>query len=294
VRYGRPVRTVVAWTLYPIVVIGSVAAMAVALDRGWPPLVVAPVLVGVTSVTVHLLEQRLPYRAMWRRPHGDIATDLCHLVLSGGAAQLAQTAIVVGVAAAAARMPGTLWPAAWPLAAQVALALLVYELGGYWLHRLQHERGFLWRLHAVHHSAPRLYWLNTVRTHPVEALIYVFGVFAPLLVLGADERVLTLYVVFATVFRLLQHSNVDVRLGPLNWVFSMAELHRWHHSRRIEEADSNFGNIVILWDVVFGTRYLPERRPPADVGIDGMPEFPMTYLAQVAVPFRRSFWRRGR
>src|SRR5262249_43835546 len=143
-------------------------------------------------VTVHLLERWLPYRVQWRRPHGDTVTDLCHLVLSGGAAQLAQSAIVVGVAAAAARMPATLWPPAWPPGLQVALAVVIFDFGGYWLHRVQHERGWLWRLHAIHHSAPRLYWLTGARNHPLDLIATYAVAAAPLVLLGAGEDVLVL------------------------------------------------------------------------------------------------------
>jgi sterol desaturase/sphingolipid hydroxylase (fatty acid hydroxylase superfamily) len=258
----------------------------VMLAQGVPASAALVIVSVVFGLTVIALEYIIPFEPAWSRPQGDLLTDACHLVVTGIFVEWTPSLAI------SEQLQTDVWPNHWPLWLQLPLALALTDLAGYWVHRLHHAA--LWRFHSVHHSAPRLYWLNTVRTHPVEALIYVFGVFAPLLVLGASEEVLTLYVVFATVFRLLQHSNVDVRLGPLNWVFSMAELHRWHHSRKIEEADSNFGNIVIFWDVLFGTRYLPPRRPPADVGIDGMPEFPTSYLAQLAIPFRRSFWRRGR
>jgi sterol desaturase/sphingolipid hydroxylase (fatty acid hydroxylase superfamily) len=67
----------------------------------------------------------------------------------------------------------------------------------------------------------------------------------------------------------------------------MAELHRWHHSKNVAEANRNYGGNLILWDVLFGTRFLPpDREPPADVGIGDMPAFPHGLLAQLAVPFR--------
>jgi sterol desaturase/sphingolipid hydroxylase (fatty acid hydroxylase superfamily) len=67
----------------------------------------------------------------------------------------------------------------------------------------------------------------------------------------------------------------------------MAELHRWHHSRLPQEANSNFGQNLIVWDVVFGTRLLPrDRRPPADIGLKDLPTFPMGYLGQLTSPFR--------
>jgi sterol desaturase/sphingolipid hydroxylase (fatty acid hydroxylase superfamily) len=83
-----------------------------------------------------------------------------------------------------------------------------------------------------------------------------------------------------------QHANIHVKLGFLNWIFSMAELHRWHHSRSIEESSSNYSGHVLLWDIVFGTRFLPsDRLPPCDIGIAGMPTFPNDYIEQLKSPF---------
>jgi sterol desaturase/sphingolipid hydroxylase (fatty acid hydroxylase superfamily) len=182
-----------------------------------------------------------------------------------------------------------LWPTGWPLAAQLGLALVIAELPQYWLHRLQHEQDWLWRFHAVHHAAPRLYWLNAARFHPVDIwLLYVVG-YTPLVILGCPAEVIALFALFDAVFGMLQHANIEIRLGPLNRVFSAAEPHRWHHSRTIREANNNYGSNLIIWDLVFGTFFLPpDREPPTAIGIADLPAFPTGYLAQLAAPFR---WR---
>lgn len=68
------------------------------------------------------------------------------------------------------------------------------------------------------------------------------------------------------------------------------ELHRWHHSRSLDDANKNYGANLIVWDIVFGTRHLPSDREhqPADVGFDGVDAFPSNYLGQVASVFRWS------
>jgi sterol desaturase/sphingolipid hydroxylase (fatty acid hydroxylase superfamily) len=82
---------------------------------------------------------------------------------------------------------------------------------------------------------------------------------------------------------------VRVRLGPLNYLFSMAELHRWHHARDLHEANTNYGSNLIVWDLVFGTFYWPrDRQPPEDIGIPDLPAFPQGYWGQLLSPFR---WR---
>jgi len=95
---------------------------------------------------------------------------------------------------------------------------------------------------------------------------------------------------FTAVHGMFQHANIALQLGPLNWIFSMAELHRWHHSRTREEAHSNFGANLILWDVIFGTRFLPRDRtlPPDHVGFGQMEQFPAGLWGQLWAPWRRS------
>lgn len=198
------------------------------------------------------------------------------------------TGVAIGVWVAA-RIGGGLWPSSWPLLAQLALARVVAEAFDYWAHRALHASPLLWRLHATHHSAPRLYWLNATRAHPLEMLFRGTVAFIPLAVVGAGDAVLALFGVMTIVVGLFQHANVDIRLGPLCWVFSVGELHRWHHSPRVADANHNYGNNFMFWDVVFGTRYLPANRPPpSEIGIEGLGGFPTTYLGQLGSPLR---WR---
>ncbi|PCJ79733.1 MAG: hypothetical protein COA57_15455 [Flavobacteriales bacterium] len=86
---------------------------------------------------------------------------------------------------------------------------------------------------------------------------------------------------------MFQHCNIHLKLGLLNYVFSMAELHRWHHSLKIEEANTNYGNNIIFWDIVFGTMHYPkDQEASEDIGLSEIENFPEDYLGQVASPFQ--------
>ena len=282
------------WGVFPLVLGGAIAAAIVLMPRLGAVLAIVVVETAVV-IAIAIAERLLPFRPAWNRSHGDLRTDALHAALSGvGTTQLARPLVQTAGGLVAARLAtlvgDPLWPSAWPLIAQLALALLVAELPQYWWHRWQHEHELGWRFHAVHHSAPRLYWLNAARFHPVDlGVLYVVG-YVPLVLLGAPEETILLFTLFDAVFGMLQHSNVDVRLGPLNWIFSMAEPHRWHHSRELIEANHNYGSNLILWDLAFGTFFLPSaREAPHAIGIADLPRFPAGYLAQLAAPFR---WRR--
>ncbi len=100
--------------------------------------------------------------------------------------------------------------------------------------------------------------------------------------MAAGPEVVSAYFVFYSVNGFFQHSNVDVHLGPLNWIVAGPELHRWHHSRIVRESETNFGNNLIVWDALFGTRFLPERQ----VGELGLLNraYPKDFLGQTLAP----------
>ncbi|MBW2232307.1 MAG: sterol desaturase family protein [Deltaproteobacteria bacterium] len=281
-----------AWTVFPLVMSICVGLCLALIERGVSLTVAMPAPMLLGYVLVILGERLYPYVPDWNRSHGDLATDAAWW-LSINVTGLSFRPLTVLVAAPlgawlSARFGAALWPSDWSLIAQLGLALVIVEFFQYWAHRWMHEVDFLWRFHATHHSAPRLYWLNAARFHVVDIALLNVGLIIPLIALGADARVIALWLVVSTVHGLFQHSNMMIRCGPLNWIFSMAELHRWHHSRTIREANTNYGSNLILWDIVFGSRFLPkDRRPPADIGIANLSAFPMTWWQQLISPF---FW----
>jgi sterol desaturase/sphingolipid hydroxylase (fatty acid hydroxylase superfamily) len=290
-----PARSLFAWTIFPLTLTVSVWVTIWLMEtRGMAPTTAFLLPTMATYFLLLVLERLVPLYEGWKRSHGDVRVDLTHLVVSGAITLelLRPFLLAMGVAVGgwlSDSLGSPLWPRDWNLVAQLALALVVGEFFLYWAHRLGHELPLLWRFHAMHHSAPRLYFLNAVRFHPVDLAISHFSPLIALAMLGADARVLALFNLVSAVHGMFQHTNLPIRCGPLNWIFSMAELHRWHHSRLVEESNTNFGQNLIVWDVVFGTRFLPKHRiPPEDIGIADMPDFPMDYLGQLLSPLRWS------
>jgi len=273
--------------LFPLAMFGGVWLAWWAMRTVSPPRVV-----GITSLAtaavVGVAERMMPFSPEWNRPRGDRLTDLLHTGVSFIAlSEVLRAVFLAGMVAlvGAAEVPWTLWPSAWPWPVQLALALIIAELPYYWLHRCMHTWPALWRLHAVHHSAPRMYWLNAGRFHPLDAGLIFFTQVPVLMLLGAPAPIVSLFLVAAAIHGLFQHGNLDLRLGPLNHVFAMAELHRWHHARTGPGAMANYGGNLICWDVVFGTRYHPGHDLPVDgVGFEGDETYPTDYLGQLAAP----------
>jgi sterol desaturase/sphingolipid hydroxylase (fatty acid hydroxylase superfamily) len=287
------VARVFAATAFPAVVIGTIGGAMALAEAGADPVLATLPFFAATYLFLAVSERLLPWHRSWLHSRGDLRTDIGLFATNGLMGALLPPVVLAGSAALggwlSARVGLGLWPAGWPIVAQLALALVVAELVEYSFHRAMHEVPWLWRFHATHHSAPRLYWLNAARFHPVDLFLVGTVKLVPVAVLGAAAPVFALVNLFSGVHGAFQHANVPVRIGPLNWIFSMTELHRWHHSKTIEESNHNYGGNLIVWDVAFGTRYLPaDREPPEAIGIDALPAFPMGFWANLASPFR---WR---
>jgi len=278
---------------FPVLITLTIGGSILAIGRGADPNAVTLAMIVAGYTVLAVAEHLLPWHRSWLRSQGDLRTDIGLALTNGVLGGILTPLLLVAVAAAGAglaeRLGMGLWPGSWPLLAQLALALFVAELVEYTFHRMMHEVPWLWRFHATHHSAPRLYWLNAARFHPIDLFLVGSVKLVPLALLGATLPVFALVNLFSAIHGAYQHTNLPVRLGPLNWIFSMTELHRWHHSKRVEESNRNYGGNLILWDVIFGTRYLPEDRdPPEEIGIEALPGFPMGFWANLASPFR---WR---
>jgi sterol desaturase/sphingolipid hydroxylase (fatty acid hydroxylase superfamily) len=93
----------------------------------------------------------------------------------------------------------------------------------------------------------------------------------------------TVVVAITSVHGVLHHSNADLRLGALNRVINGPELHRWHHVPGAR-LGHNYGQLLSIYDTLFGTYYLPDQQQPREAGL-GSP-YPRSYIGQLLEPFR--------
>jgi sterol desaturase/sphingolipid hydroxylase (fatty acid hydroxylase superfamily) len=179
----------------------------------------------------------------------------------------------------------------WPI------GLLVYWIAGdfvtYWWHRLQHSVPFLWAFHSVHHSQEQMTAFTASRRHPLETLsmdvIIYFGIFH--FILGIPTRGWMPLALAITCLTVLQHAQLDWRLGPLQKILVGPRFHSFHHSSRPEHANSNFGFVFSCWDYLFGTA-VPEQARPTAYGVEGI-DIRETIGSQLLTPFRLLWrWRR--
>lgn len=236
------------------------------------------------------LERLIPFSRRWMADK-DLSTDV--MLFFGGKfwgdyinrpLRLATIALVVQEISPA--IGRDIWPSSLHPVLQVFLLLSINDFFRYWYHRWMHESEFMWRWHAVHHSSERLYWFNGTRSHPLEGLVSSFLWALPLAFVKAPVEVVFVTGLLGRTIGRFQHTNMDLILGPFDYIFSSPKNHRYHHSRKLEEGNSNYGGDVIFWDILFGTFYLPKGEQPSDdIGIADMPNYPQSFVGLMFAPF---------
>jgi len=262
-----------------VVVIAAAVVGLVALDR---PAVFAVVALFAIVVPFEKLFPR--HRQRLRRP--GLGTDLVY-----GVAQplLRVVALVVGVPIALLSLgwlPGLLLRpliSSLPFTARAVVGVVLFDFVAYWGHRWSHQVPFLWRFHVIHHSSERMDWLSGVRAHPLDGTVLAPAA-AALLAAGFTPRFTGLLAVIQIVSGLFLHANVRWRLRPAQRLVATPEFHHWHHSSEDVARNVNFAALLPVWDLAFGTAYLPADRRPARYGTDAA--VASGFVGQLVQPLR--------
>lgn len=279
-----------SYCAWPVVFFSSIAGAYFAFASDHPLIAFSAVYAAAVAALL-LLERTIPYEGRWLEPDGETANDIAHTLLTKGLVQIAALLeavfpmLTAGLLQPIAALQFSVWPSSLPMAAQVALAVTIAEFGLYWTHRVAHEKLFFWRFHALHHSVTRLWVVNTGRFHVVDSLFKVALSQIPLYLLGAPLQVFWWLGAVTAFMGILTHCNVDMKTGLFDYMFSTPRLHRWHHSQEIREGNTNYGENIVVFDLLFGTYFNPDRPSSTDIGIKG--QIARGFLAQLAQPFTK-------
>jgi sterol desaturase/sphingolipid hydroxylase (fatty acid hydroxylase superfamily) len=198
----------------------------------------------------------------------------------------------------------SLWPsstnslAGLPWWGMVGLFLLFDDLPQYWWHRLSHSVPALYAFHRAHHEARYMSVRLMYRNNLLYYATMPGGWLSAVLVHMGGGPVYAAYAVVKGAVIAGAHSSVPWdaplhryrALHPVAWVLerliSTPCTHAAHHG--LNEADGathhrgNYGNLLYIWDVIFGTARITRRRP-AGYGIERLP--PATWTQQLFHPF---------
>ena len=139
---------------------------------------------------------------------------------------------------------------------RILLALVVGDFGYYLAHRLMHTSP-LWRTHVFHHSIQEIYWFSGLRTSAMNSLIIRLPYLIAMCMFAIPAATVAVIAICLGAVNFWVHSNLDVSLGPLNYIFITPPFHRVHHSMAEIAIDRNFGNIFSCWDYLLGSAVAP-------------------------------------
>ncbi len=144
-----------------------------------------------------------------------------------------------------------------PVWAKLIVGVALFDMTTYWFHRIAHKIPLLWSFHRVHHSDTTMDASTSFRGHPIESLFW-FGTsnVVASAIFGLDLMAMGLYFLVSAPFVFMEHSNLrypkwlDKTFGL---IFTTPNMHKIHHDQEQPYTDSNFADIFILWDRIFGT-----------------------------------------
>jgi sterol desaturase/sphingolipid hydroxylase (fatty acid hydroxylase superfamily) len=201
-------------------------------------------------------------------------------------------ASIAALAAVWLRPAGVLAGLGWPMWVQVIFGILVLDFSiGYLSHRTMHMWPPMWRFHEIHHSDDFVDVTTTYRTHPVETVWRVMFGLVPIWLLGLPAQAVVIQRLMQATNGVLGHANI--RLWPaldrvLSIVFVTPNVHKIHHSREISETNSNYANILTLYDCLLGTYTPADRAEHVVYGLDDAERLADARLpGLLALPFER-------
>ncbi|WP_238321618.1 sterol desaturase family protein [Halocynthiibacter namhaensis] len=174
-----------------------------------------------------------------------------------------------------------------PFVLQVFLIMIVTDFVQYWVHRMFHKIPWLWKFHAVHHSAENMDWLAGARMHFLEIGVLRGLTAVPMFTLGFKPEAIQAYVLVVYFYSSFVHANIGWNLKSVERFLVTPRFHHWHHGKERAAIDVNFSIHFPLYDWLFGTHHMPEDGTwPKKYGVMGK-KMPKGFWKQFMYPFRR-------
>jgi len=172
---------------------------------------------------------------------------------------------------------------------------VVYDFTYYWMHRTQHAIPWWWALHSMHHSTRQMSCWTNDRGSLVDGFIQSMILATVGLVIGVDPDEFAWLMLLGELVQNLSHTNVRLGFGRVfDRIFVAPKFHRLHHMLVDPERPTlhhcNYGQVLSVWDVLFGTALYGEPPRPTGVGdpvVDADNDYGLIGLHWVAL---KRFW----
>jgi sterol desaturase/sphingolipid hydroxylase (fatty acid hydroxylase superfamily) len=132
------------------------------------------------------------------------------------------------------------------------LLFLVTDFVWYWYHRLAHEINAFWAAHVVHHQSEDFNYTVSARITVFQAIIRsVFWAILPLL--GFPPLMISILLLVHGIYPFFIHTQALGKWGWFEKILVTPTHHGIHHASNPEYLDKNYGDVLIIWDKLFGT-----------------------------------------
>lgn len=146
------------------------------------------------------------------------------------------------------------------------LSFILLDFAVYVWHFVGHKFERLWRFHKIHHSDKVLHVTTGLRFHVADQFLELVFKCVCAIAIGVEAHVVVACELVRMLFVLFHHANVSFPGERwLSYIVITPSLHRAHHSALRSEHDSNFGIVLAVWDILFGTR---KELVPARIGLE--------------------------
>jgi len=139
------------------------------------------------------------------------------------------------------------------------VGFILHDLAWYTQHRIKHRVGVFWSMHQVHHSS-NIFTIPVSQRSSFANRLLRSPIFAMMALAGISPLQFMVIIIFTNFWGILTHSNTIGKLGWLEGVLVTPSSHRVHHGSQAHYIDKNYGEILCLWDRLFGT-YQEEDEP---------------------------------
>ena len=147
------------------------------------------------------------------------------------------------------------------------IAFIVIDFAGYWNHRLSHHINIFWNQHVIHHSSEEFNLACALRQSISNLVGYFALLLIPAAILGVPNEVIAILAPIHLFAQFWYHTQHIGKLGWLEYLIVTPSQHRVHHAINPEYIDKNLGQILSVWDRMFGTYQEELKEVPPQYGV---------------------------
>lgn len=146
------------------------------------------------------------------------------------------------------------------------LLFLATDFIWYWYHRLAHEINLFWAVHVVHHQSEDFNYTVSARITVLQAFVRT-GFWSILPLIGFPAGMITSVLLVHGLYPFFIHTRLIGNLGLPEYIFITPSHHRVHHASNEKYLDKNYGDVLVIWDKLFGTFKKEEKNEDIKFGL---------------------------